>query len=257
MSEINYFDSHAHYDDRRFDGERQRLLAGLPGKGVTRIVNAGADLPSSKASVALAGVFSYVYAGVGVHPHEAKSLNETGMAELEALCVHPRVVAVGETGLDYYYEHSPKEVQRYWFKRQLALADKYGLSVIIHSREAAQETFDIVKDSPQRRGVVHSYSGSVPMALAYIEMGYVIGIGGVVTFDKSKRLPEVVKAVPLNKIVIETDAPYLTPAPHRGKRNDSSYLYLIAEAVALIKGVSHEEAARQTYENACRVFAIN
>jgi TatD DNase family protein len=256
MMTVQYFESHAHYDDRRFDGDRYELLAALPGKGVAQIINAGADLPSSKASVQLAEAFPHVYATVGVHPHEAKTLSEGGMKELEAFCAHPKVLAVGETGLDFYYDHSPRDVQRYWFKRQLELAGKVNLPVIIHSRDAAQETFDIIKDSPVRRGIIHSYSGGVPMALAYIEIGFTIGIGGVVTFDKSKKLPEVVKAIPLDKIVIETDAPYLTPAPHRGKRNDSSYLCHIVEAIAGIKGVSHEKVAAQTYENARNVFGL-
>jgi TatD DNase family protein len=254
---IQYFESHAHYDDRRFDGDRYDLLTALPGKGVAWIINAGADLPSSKASVQLAEAFPYVYATVGVHPHEAKTLTEEGLRELEALCAHPKAVAVGETGLDFYYDHSPKDVQRYWFKRQLKLAENVNLPVIIHSRDAAQETFDTIKASNIRKGIIHSYSGGVPMAMEYISMGFLIGIGGVVTFDKTKRLIEVTAAIPLDKIVIETDAPYLTPHPHRGKRNDSSYLCYIAEAIARIKGISPETAAKQTYENAQMLFQIH
>jgi TatD DNase family protein len=249
-----FFESHAHYDDRRFDADRYEILSGLPAQGVTRVVNVGSDILSSKASVKLAEAFSFVYATAGVHPHDVKALSEEGLQELKSFCAHEKVVAVGEIGLDFHYEHSPRDEQRFWFKRQLELAAEVGLPVVIHSRDAASETFETIKKGPVHRGVVHSYSGGVPMALAYIDMGFYIGIGGVVTFDKSKRLPQVVAAIPLEKILIETDAPYLTPKPHRGKRNESVYLPYIIETIAEIKGVTAEAVAKQTAENGRRVF---
>lgn len=251
-----YFDSHAHYDDERFDTDRAELLTALPSQGVGRVVNAGSCVSSSKASVQLAEAFPYVYAAVGVHPHEAQNLTEDGFTELENLCAHPKAVAVGEIGLDFYYDTSPRDVQRFWFKRQLALAVKTDLPVVVHSRDAAAEVFDIIRESGVRRGVIHCYSGEVPMAHDYIEMGFFIGVGGVITFDKTKKLPEVVGQIPLEKILIETDAPYQTPVPHRGKRNDSSYLQYIVEAIARVKGVTPEAVAAQTYKNAEGLFAI-
>jgi TatD DNase family protein len=251
---LRYFESHAHYDDRRFDLDRYDVLGALPARGVDRVVNVGSDVASSKASVVLAEAFSHVYATVGVHPHDANSLNEEGLAELEALSAHPKVVAIGEIGLDYYYDHSPRDVQQYWFERQLRMASRVGLPVVIHTRDAAQQTFDTLKNADAGRGVIHSYSGNIPMALDYIDMGYYIGIGGVITFDKSKRLPQVAAAIPLDKILIETDAPYLTPAPHRGKRNESAYLAYIVQAIAQIKNTTPQVVAAQTYENALALF---
>ena len=249
-----FFDSHAHYDDARFDADRDALLAAMPGLGVCRVVNAGANVLSSRASVSLAEAYSFVYAAAGTHPHDAADLTDAGLAELESLCAHPKVVAVGETGLDYHYDHSPRDIQRHWFMRQLDLAARLALPVIVHSREAAADTFDIIKESRVRRGVIHCYSGHAEQALAYIAMGFYIGVGGAVTFDKSKKLPETVARIPAERILIETDAPYLTPAPHRGKRNDSSYLKYIAEVIAGIKGITAEETARITRENAERLF---
>ena len=252
-----FFESHAHYDDRRFDDDRDAILAAMPRNNVARVINVGADMASSYASIKLAEKYPFVYAAVGVHPHDACTLTEEKLAELKSLCTHPKVVAIGETGLDFHYDHSPRDVQRYWFEKQLILAYEVNLPVIIHSRDAAQETFDIIKKSPVRRGVIHSYSGSVPMAKDYIAMGFLLGIGGVITFDKTKRLPEVAAAVPLSSILIETDAPYLTPKPHRGKRNESPYLIYIVQAIAGIKNISPETVAAQTYVNACALFGMD
>ena len=251
---INLFDSHAHYDDGRFDADRETLLASLPANGICGIVNCGSSLESSKASVLLAEAFSHVYAAVGVHPHDASETDESQMAELEELCKHKKTVAVGEIGLDFYYDNSPCDIQRHWFKRQLELARKTGLPVIVHSREATEEVFNIIRDSGIRSGVIHCFSGGIQTALNYIEMGFFIGVGGVVTFDKSKKLPEVVANIPLDKILLETDAPYQTPVPHRGKRNDSTYLKYIAETVAKIKNVPVETVAGTTRENAENLF---
>jgi TatD DNase family protein len=254
---VTFFESHAHYDDRRFETDRDEILASLPGDNITRVINVGSDMASSYASCKLAEAHDHVYAAVGVHPHDANTLSNEKLAELKSLCAHPKVVAVGEMGLDFHYGHSPRDIQRHWFARQLELAAEVNLPAIIHSRETAKETFEIIKKSPVRKGVLHCYSGGIPHAMEYIKMGFFIGIGGVITFDKTKRLPEVTAAIPLEKILIETDAPYLTPKPHRGKRNESSYLKYIAQTIAEIKGIEPETVAAQTYVNACALFGID
>jgi TatD DNase family protein len=260
---MEYFESHAHYDDERFDGDRNELLTALPSLGVTKIINTACSIESITASIKLAEAFPYVYATVGVHPHDAKTLTDERLEWIAAQCSHEKVVAVGEIGLDFYYDHSPRDTQRHWFKRQLEIAARVGLPVAIHSRDAARETFDILAEWAAKRngglngpGVIHSYSGSAQMALDYVKLGFYIGVGGVVTFDKTKKLPEAVEAVPLERLLIETDAPYLTPKPNRGKRNDSSNLKFIAEKIAEIKGVTPEEAAAATYRNACKLFGL-
>jgi TatD DNase family protein len=251
-----FTDSHAHYDDKRFNGDRARLLARLFAGGVTGVVNAGADMASSRASVKLAETYSFIYAAVGVHPHDVKDMAEGDIDELKELCARDRVVAVGEIGLDYHYDHSPREAQRDWFARQLALANEVGLPVIIHSREAAADTLSIIKDSPVRRGVLHCYSGHLPMALEYIEMGFFIGVGGVVTYKNAQKTREVIANIPLERLLIETDAPYLPPEPHRGKRNDSSYLVYVVETIAALRGLTAGEVARATADNARGLFGV-
>ncbi len=245
-----YFDSHAHYDDRRFKEDRDTLLSQtLPEAGVDFLVNIGCDLRTSKASIALAHKYDYIFATVGFHPHELHDINSQSIDELRKLAKDKKVVAIGEMGLDYHYDTHPREVQKFWFLQQLRLAEELDLPVVIHSREASKDTFDIIERSPIRKGVIHCYSGSAPMALDYVEMGYYIGIGGVVTFPTAKKLVEVVEKIPLEKIVIETDCPYLTPAPNRGKRNDSTQLQYVVQKIAEIKGVSVEEVCRITSEN--------
>lgn len=245
-----YFDSHAHYDDRRFKDDRDTLLSQtLPEAGVDFLVNIGCDLRTSKASISLAQKYDYIYATVGFHPHELHDINSQSIDELRKLAQNKKVVAIGEMGLDYHYDTHPREVQKFWFLQQLRLAEELDLPVVIHSREASQDTFDIIERSPIRKGVIHCYSGAAPMALDYVKMGYYIGIGGVVTFPTAKKLVEVVEQVPLEKIVIETDCPYLTPAPNRGKRNDSTQLQYVVQKIAEIKGVSAEEVCRITSEN--------
>ena len=249
-----FFDSHAHYDDPRFSADREALITSLPTKGVRGFINAGSDLQSSKASVSMAEVFSYVWAAVGVHPHEVSEINDETIKEIKNLCSREKVAAVGEIGLDFYYDNSPRDIQRYWFKRQLELAAEAELPVIVHAREATAETLAILRESGVRRGVIHSFSGSAETAFEYIDMGFYIGVGGVVTFDKSKKLPEALEKIPLEYLLLETDAPYQTPVPFRGKRNDSSYLRYIAEAVARIKKTTAETVAAVTYENTKRCF---
>ena len=251
-----FFESHAHYDDRRFDADRDEVLASLPASGISRVVNVGSTGRTSRASLILAEKYDFVYASVGVHPHEAGSCSESLIGELLEYARHPKAVAYGEIGLDYFYDFADREVQRFWFARQLKAAEQAGLPVIIHSRDAAAETFGIIMDCGVRRGVVHCYSGSVETALAYVEMGFYIGVGGIVTFDKARKLPEVVARLPLGKILIETDCPYLAPAPFRGKRNTSANLVYIAQKIAEIKRVTVQEVAEATYENACVVYGV-
>jgi len=257
---MKIIDSHAHYDHKRFASDRDELLKALPENGVEMVINIGCDLPSSKASVKLAEAYNHVYASVGVHPHDAKVFCESGMEmvqELAALCAHEKVIGYGEIGLDFHYDFSPRDVQREWFKKQLELAYELNMPVIIHSRDAHEEVFDIIKASPVRRGVVHSFSGDKALALRYVDLGFYIGIGGVVTFDKTNTLQDAVAAIPLSGILLETDCPYLTPAPHRGKRNDSAYLSFVAEAVAKIKGETVETVCAQTGDNVKTLFGVD
>lgn len=250
-------DSHAHYDHKRFKDDRHELLDALPSQNIKLVINIGCDIPSSKASVNLAEAYNHVYATVGVHPHDAKNLTEEGLKELEEMCSMKKVVAYGEIGLDHHYDFSPRDVQQKWFKRQLELAQKLNLPVVIHSREAAKETFEMLKLSPIRRGVIHSFSGDAELALAYVNLGFYIGIGGVITFDKTNTLQKATAAIPLSKILLETDCPFLTPAPFRGKRNESKYLTYVAEAIGKIKGETVETVCAQTTANAYELFSIH
>lgn len=249
-----YFESHAHYDDRRFEADRDELLGLLPSSGVDYIINSASNMKSSRSGVKLAEKYEYIYAAVGVHPHEIYKMTDKTIEELRRMAGHKKVVAIGEIGLDYYYDKNPREEQRVWFKKQLILAKELNIPVIIHARDASQECFDIIKESGVRDGVIHCYSGSEQMAVDYVEMGYYIGIGGVLTFSNAKKLVEVVEAIPLDKILIETDAPYLTPVPNRGQRNDSRNLEYVVKKIAEIKKISPEEVAIITKNNGKRLF---
>ena len=251
-----YFDSHAHYDDERFDEDRDELIASIHEKGVEYIVNAAADIPSCHTSLALAHKYPYIYCSIGVHPHDAKTLDNEKLQELKKLAQEEKVVAIGEIGLDYYYDSSPREEQREWFKKQLELAKELNLPVIIHSRDACQETFDIIMESGVKEGVIHCFSGSSELAKEYVKRGFYIGVGGSLTFKNAKKAVQVVETIGLENILIETDAPYLTPVPHRGKRNDSSYLEYVVAKIAEIKGVSTEEVSHITCQNAKKLFRI-
>ncbi|MCL2287134.1 MAG: TatD family hydrolase [Firmicutes bacterium] len=251
---IKIVDSHAHYENKRFSKDRDELLNAMPGYGVDMIINIGSDLPTSKASINLAENFSHVYATVGVHPHESKTLTFAHLEELRRLCSHEKVVAVGEIGLDFFYEYSPQLVQRHWFKQQLKLAREVGLPVVIHSREADKVVFDIIAESSVRKGVIHCFPGDADLAKVYVDMGFYIGVGGVVTYDETGLLQSAVDATPLERILLETDAPYLSPAPFRNMRNESQYLVHVAEEIAKIKGVSVETVYKQTSENARNLF---
>jgi len=252
------FDSHAHLDDGRFDPDRDALIGSLPDKGVRYVVNAGADLDSSRAGIGLAERWPHVFAAVGVHPHDAKSLDETGIAVLREMLGKPKVVALGEIGLDYHYDYSPRDIQRYWFDRQLALAQETGKPVIIHSREATEDTLSVLKKYVRDGvwGVMHAFSGSFETAESVLNRGLMLGIGGTVTFKNAVKPVDVAAKVPMDRLLIETDCPYLTPAPHRGQRNEPAYVRYVAERIADIRGIPVEEVIRATYDNACRLFGI-
>lgn len=250
------FDSHAHYDDEQFDEDREELLLKMAQAGIGGIINMGASLEGVSASQELAEKYPFIYAAAGVHPDYVGSLDEEKMQWLYALCRKPKTVAVGEIGLDYYWDKEPHDCQKKWFAAQLNMAKETGLPVNIHSRDAAQETFELMKKehAGTTGGVIHCFSSSAQMALEYVKLGYYIGIGGVVTFKNARVMKEVAAAVPLDHIVIETDCPYLAPAPNRGKRNSSLYLPLVIEEIARIKGITPQEVEAATYENAKQVY---
>lgn len=253
------FDSHAHYDDEAFEEDRKELLGQMQHAGVTKIVNVGANISSTRTSIALAENYDFIYAAAGVHPSDTGELNEENYQELCQMMDHERVVAVGEIGLDYYWDTPKREIQKKWFLRQLHTAMEKKKPVIIHSRDAAAETLDIMKaEKPWSvGGVIHCFSYSVEIAREYLNHGYFIGIGGVLTFQNAKKLKEVAEYTPIEQIVLETDCPYLAPVPNRGKRNSSLNLPYVVEALAQIKGMKPEEIEKITFENACRLYGIN
>lgn len=252
------FDSHAHYDDEAFEEDRDSLLMGMQEAGVGAIVNVGASLRGVRDTAALTEKYPFVYGAVGIHPDHVEQLNDDVMEELRSLCAREKIVAVGEIGLDYYWDKNPREMQKEWFIRQLALAKEVRLPVNIHSREAAQDTFDIMKaeHAGSTGGVIHCYSGSKEMARDYLNLGYYLGVGGVVTFKNARVLKEVVAYAPLDRILVETDCPYLAPVPFRGKRNASPLLSYVLDQIAELKGVSREEAEQVTWDNACRMYQM-
>ncbi|MBS6722001.1 MAG: TatD family hydrolase [Clostridiales bacterium] len=252
------FDSHAHYDDKQFDEDREQVLTHLKDVGVERVVNISNGWDDMLRMLDMIGQYPFMYGTVGIHPCKVSDLNEERMGRLREFCHRDKIVAVGEIGLDYYWMSDPKEVQREWFIRQLHLAKEENLPVVIHSRDASQETFDIMKaeHAGTTGGVIHCYSGSYEMAKEYVKLGYYLGIGGVVTFKNSKVLKKVAAEIPLESIVVETDCPYLAPMPHRGTRNSSAYLPLVIEEIANLRGISTEEVEQVTYENACRLYHI-
>jgi TatD DNase family protein len=250
-------DSHAHIDDERFDADREEVVARASAAGVSLIVNIGADMASSARSVALAEQYPGVYAAVGMHPHDAKDIRETDYLQLDRWTRHPKVVAIGEIGLDYHYDLSPRPVQKEVFLRQLDLARKTGKPFIIHEREAHADMLDIIRYAARGlNGVFHCFSGSVETAREYLKMGFYISVAGPVTFPKSVKTKEVAKAVPLDRLLVETDSPYLTPQPFRGKRNEPAYVRLVAEEIANLRHISLAELAETTTANVRRLFNI-
>ena len=251
------FETHAHYDDEQFDMDRETLLSSMPEQGVGTIVNVSATYASCQRVVDLVQKYPFMYAAVGIHPDEVGSLNEERFQQMKELCKQEKVVAVGEIGLDYYWDNESHDLQKEWFVRQLDLARELNLPVLIHSREAAADTMEIMKQYGQGlKGVIHCFSYSKEMAAEYVKMGFYIGVGGVVTFKNARKLKETVEEIPLTSIVLETDCPYLAPVPYRGKRNNSAYIKYIAEEIAGIKGVSYEEVVEQTEKNARDLYNL-
>lgn len=252
------FESHAHYEDARFDEDREALLSSFPQKGIDYVVNVGSSLKTTQQSIALAKQYDFIYAAAGVHPEETAELNEENFAWLCEQMKQEKVVAVGEIGLDYHWDEPERKIQKVWFERQIALARQVSLPMIIHSRDAAQDTLDIMKacKAEEAGGVIHCFSYGVEMAREYLNMGFYIGIGGVLTFKNAKKLKEVANYVPLDRILLETDCPYMAPEPHRGKRNSSLYLPYVAETLATIKGVDVEEVYQITRENGKQMYRI-
>ena len=254
MKYYNIFDSHSHYDDAAFDPDRDELLAALPGRGVCHVVDCGADLPSSRKAIALAERYPWISAAAGIHPECAKDAPEDWEALLGALLSSDRIVAVGEIGLDYHFkENAPREIQRDLFERQILLAKKRGLPVIVHDRDAHGDTMELLKRH-RPAGVIHCFSGSAEMAAEAVRLGLYIGIGGSVTFRNARVPLEVVKSLPRDRLLLETDCPYLAPVPFRGKRNDSSLIPRAAEKVAEIRGEDAQEVIDYAKENAERLF---
>jgi len=252
------FDSHAHLDASRFDKDRDQVIKRAKEAGISYIMNPGADYESSMRAVELAEANDFIYAAVGVHPHEAKTLDDMMLSLLKAMARKPKVKAIGEIGLDYHYDFSPRDEQRYWFEKQLLMAKSLKMPVIIHDREANQDVYDILCETNAfETGVLmHCYSGSGELAKAYVKKGAYISIAGPITFKNVRKGIEVVESVPLDRLMIETDAPYLTPEPYRGKRNESAYVAYVAKKIAEIKGCSYEEVASATMSNAKKFFDI-
>ncbi|MCR5098357.1 MAG: TatD family hydrolase [Lachnospiraceae bacterium] len=257
------FESHAHYEDRKFDSDRVELLSMMKKKNIGTIINVGTTLELSRASIDLAHEYDFIYAAVGVHPGDIECLEETpdGLEQLRAMAEsEKKVVAIGEIGLDFYWEkdEAVRERQRYWFLQQLDLARQVDLPVIIHSRDANEETYNIMKEAAAQgtHGVIHCYSGSPEMAEQYVKLGYYIGIGGVVTFKNGKKLKETAKRVPLENILVETDAPYMAPEPFRGERNDSTFLPYVIKQISELREMTVDEVMEVTRENGRRLFNI-
>lgn len=252
------FDTHAHYDDEAFDEDRDSLLKSLPENGIESAVNVSSNIASVQATLALIKKYPFLYGAVGIHPNETGELDESRFQWLEQMTQMPKVVAVGEIGLDYYWDEPEREIQKEWFVRQLNMARKVKLPVIIHSRDAAQDTLDIMKGekSWEIGGVIHCFSYGKEIAKEYLDMGFFLGIGGVLTFQNGKKLKEVAEYAPLEQIVLETDCPYLSPVPNRGRRNSSLNLPYVVKALADIRHISEQEVIDITNQNAKRLYRI-
>lgn len=252
------FDSHAHYNDEKFKEDADELLSSMPENNVGYILNSCSDISEIPDILKLCEKYPFIYASIGVHPHEAENLTERDMDVLREYSKHPKVKAIGEIGLDYFYDFSPRDVQKKWFARQVELAKELKLPIVIHDRDAHKDCMDILREHniSEAGGVFHCYAGSVEMAREILDWGMYIAFGGSLTFKKSVKPKEVAAYVPLDRIVIETDCPYLTPEPHRGKRNSSLYIHYVAEMLAQIKGVSVKTIENATFENAKRLFKI-
>ncbi len=251
------FDTHAHLDDRAFDADREALLSALPGQGLALVMNPGCSLESSRNAAELARRYDYIYAAAGSHPDAADEVNEEVLEEYRKLCkLNPKIRAIGEIGLDYHYEDIPRQVQLRAFRDQMALARELGLPAIVHERDAHEDGMAVVREFPEVTGVFHCYSGSAEMAKELVKLGWYIGFTGVLTFKNARKAVEVAASIPLERIVLETDCPYMSPEPFRGKRNDPGRLYRMAERLAEIRGLSVEQIHAITTENGKRLYGI-
>ena len=251
------FDTHAHMNDPAFDEDREAVLLSLAGKGVGAMLNVGCCLESSGDCVAMAEKYPFVYASVGSHPDSADEVNEEVIEQYRQMAKHPKVMAIGEIGLDYYYETIPREIQQQAFRMQMALAKELGMPVIVHERNAHDDGMRIVKEFKGVTGVFHCYSGSAEMARQLVDMGWYIGFTGVLTFKNARKAVETAERIPLDRIVLETDCPFMAPEPHRGKRNDPGYLPYMAQRLADIRGIPVEDVIRITTENAKKLYRID
>lgn len=256
--EIKFIDSHVHLDDERFDEDREQLIKSLNENGVETILNLGSDLNTSKSSVKLADEYSFIYAAIGCHPHDSKYMNEDVMNTFIEMAKDKKVIGIGEIGLDYYYDNSDRETQKLWFREQIRLAKELDLPYIVHDRDAHEDVFRIMKEEhcSGTRGILHCYSSSVEMAREFIKLGFYISLGGPVTFKKSKTPKLVAREVPIDRLLIETDCPYLTPEPFRGKRNEPKYVRYVAEEIARIREVQVSEIAEKTKSNFKNLFNL-
>ena len=252
------FDTHAHYDDEAFDEDRDALLTELPENGIARVVNVGASLASCGRTIEIMNRYDYIYGAIGVHPSETAELNDEAFEWLRQQCQLEKCVAVGEIGLDYYWDEPDRELQKEWFRRQLNLARELAKPVIIHSRDAAKDTVDLMTEvhAEEIGGVIHCYSYTKETAEVFLKMGFYFGIGGVLTFKNAKKLKEAVAYIPLDRIVLETDCPYLAPEPNRGKRNSSLNIPYVVKALAEIKGVEEETVRKAAWENAHKLYRL-
>lgn len=256
--EAKIFETHAHYEDRQFDEDREELLKSLPSNGIEFVVNVSSSLETVKRTLELTKEYDFIYGAVGVHPEEALELTEESFAWLSAQLSCDKIAAVGEIGLDYYWKEPDPAVQKIWFERQIALAREKQLPMIIHSRDAARDTYEMMKagHAEEAGGVIHCFSYAKEMAEKFLDMGFYLGVGGVVTFKNSKKLKEVVEYAPLDRILLETDCPYMAPVPNRGKRNSSLNLIYVAEEIGRLKGCSADEVIAQTAKNARKMYRI-
>lgn len=252
------FDTHAHYDDEAFDEDREILLEKLPAEGIAKVVDVGASLTSCRKVIELMERYDYIYGAIGIHPNETAELNEDNYKWVKEACLHEKCVAVGEIGLDYYWDEPEREIQKKWFLRQLDLARELKKPVVIHSRDAAKDTVDLMKEAKAEEigGVIHCYSYTKETAKIFLDMDFYFGIGGVLTFKNAKKLKEAVEYIPMEKIVLETDCPYLAPVPFRGKRNCSLYIPHAINELAQIKGISPEEVRKQAWTNAHNLYKM-
>ena len=251
-----YFDTHTHLDDEKFDTDREEVIENLKKEGISYCVNVGSDMKSSYQSVELSEKYDFLYAAVGVHPSEVGEMSDEDLDKLEEMTKNEKVVAIGEIGLDYHYDEPLPEVQKEWFIKQLKLAKKLNMPYIIHDRDAHKDVIDILKEVGYFNGVMHCFSGSVEMAKIVLDLGLYVSIAGQVTFKNAPKVKEVAKMVPEDRLLIETDSPYLTPEPHRGERNNSAYVKFTCEKIAELKGISAEELARVTLQNGKKFYGI-